>query len=273
MRMRDVEGRLTRRGFFGWLAACGTIGLSPAFKGGVQRSMTYREESAELRRLVAEACRILGTEGQGDIVFGHVSARVDEKRYWMKGAGIGLEEVDESDVLLLDLEGNRLEGERARHIEYPIHSEIYRKRPDVRAVVHTHPFFSTILGATEMQLRPVTHEGSFFVPPPIPVFDRTSDLIATRELGEAVAETLGTHRVVFLRNHGIVVTGTTVEEACVGALLLEKAARAQLQAAGVGAFAWTSPEEALRKRERIYTPSTIRTIWEYYRRKSIKQKT
>jgi len=231
-----------------------------------------RGERRELRHVVAEACRILGMEGQGDTIFGHVSARVDEKRYWMKGAGVGLEEVDEFDVLLLDLEGNRLEGRRERHLEYPIHSEIYRRRPDVRAVVHTHPLFSTVLGATEVGLKPVTHEGSFFVPPPIPVFTQTSDLIVTRELGEAVAEALGAHRAIFLRNHGVVVTGATVEEACVGAILLEKAARAQLQAAGAGALAWTSDEEALRKRERIYTPSRIQAIWEYYRRKLIRTK-
>jgi hypothetical protein len=58
----------------------------------------------------------------------------------------------------------------------------------------------------------------------------------------------------------------------VGAILLEKAARAQLQAAGAGALAWTSDEEALRKRERIYTPSRIQAIWEYYRRKLIRTK-
>jgi Class II Aldolase and Adducin N-terminal domain len=113
----------------------------------------------------------------------------------------------------------------------------------------------------------LTHEGSFFVPPPIPKFDQTSDLIVTAELGSAVAQVLAQHKALFLVNHGIVVVGQSVEEACVAALLLEKACRAQTIAQATGAFTWTADEEALRKRAHIYTPQAIQQIWNYHCRR------
>jgi len=226
---------------------------------------TASEAEQPLVDKLATACRILGTEGHNDTVYGHMSARINVAgRFWLKGAGLGLEEIGPNDCIALDLDGNVLTGSRGRHLEYPIHSEIYRCRPDVTAVVHTHPLHATILGALLSELRPLTHEGSFFVPPPMPKFGRTSDLIITPELGAAVAQTLADHRALFLVNHGIVVVGQSIEEACMAALLLEKACRAQLLAQAAGAFTWTSDVEALRKRKHIYTPQAIEQMWNYH---------
>jgi ribulose-5-phosphate 4-epimerase/fuculose-1-phosphate aldolase len=226
------------------------------------------EADYQLCDTLATACRILGNEGHNDTVYGHMSARsAVSARFWLKGAGLGLEEITPPDLIELDLEGHVLTGTRPRHLEYPIHSEIYRRRPDVHAVIHTHPLYATVLGATLSELRPLTHEGTFFVPPAIPQFRHTSDLITTPELGAAVAQALGDHRALFLVNHGIVVVGPNIEAACVAALLLDKACRAQLMAQATGTFTWTSDDEALRKREHIYTPQAMQQIWHYYRRK------
>lgn len=222
----------------------------------------------ELKEKLAVACRVLAAEGHSDIIFGHMSARAPSgDRFWMKGAGVGLEEITPRDLVLVDLDGNKIEGTRPRHAEYPIHSEIYRRRPEVMAVVHTHPLFSTVLGSTEHELRPVTHEGSFFVPPLVPKFDLTTDLIATRELGAAVAEAMGEHKALFLKNHGVVLAAESIEQACVAAVLLEKAARAQLLAISAGRFSWTDDKEALLKREHIYHARSIEQVFEYFVRK------
>jgi L-fuculose-phosphate aldolase len=219
------------------------------------------------------ACRILGHEGHNDTVYGHMSARLPgATRFWLKGAGLGLEEVGVDDVIQLDLDGQVLAGHRPRHLEYPIHSEIYRRRPDVAAVVHTHPLYATVFGASGEELRPLTHEGTLFVPPFIPRFIKTSDLIVTPELGAAVAQALGPHRALFLVHHGIVVVGQSVEEACIAALLLDKACHAQLLAQAAGSFTWTSNAEALRKRARIYTPQAIQQMWQYYCRKLARER-
>jgi ribulose-5-phosphate 4-epimerase/fuculose-1-phosphate aldolase len=118
------------------------------------------EANRELREL-AMACRILAAEGHNDIVYGHMSARTSSpERFWLKGAGLGLEGIGPDELGQLDLDGTVLAGTRARHLEYPIHSEIYRRRADVAAVVHTHPVYGAVFGAICADLRPLTHEGT-----------------------------------------------------------------------------------------------------------------
>lgn len=234
------------------------------------REPTYPVEGADVNLLMrlAAGCRILAMEGHGDLVWGHVSARVPgTDRFWMKPAGLGLDEITPDDLVLVDLDGNQVAGHRRRHSEWPIHAEVYRRRPDVGAVIHTHPMLSTIFGSTEHELQPITHEGALFVPPPVPRYGETTALIVTKEQGAGVATALGTHRALFMRNHGVVVAAATVEEAVVTAILLEKACRANLAALAAQPITVTSPEEALLKRRQIYHPDNVQSAWRYLCRK------
>ena len=80
-----------------------------------------------LQEKLALACRILAMQGHKDLIYGHVSALTDTPgQYWIKGSGLGLEEVTEDDLVLIDFEGNKISGKRPRHNEFPIHSEVYR---------------------------------------------------------------------------------------------------------------------------------------------------
>jgi L-fuculose-phosphate aldolase len=225
-------------------------------------------DEAALRRDLALACRILGTNGHGDSIYGHVSARLGPGRLLMKAHGIGLEEVTVDDLLVLDLDGEVLQGTKPRHTEFPIHTEVLRTREDVAAVVHTHPIHSVAFGARGLQLRPVGHEGSYFWPPDVALFDEFTDLVRTREQGEAVARTLGDRPAIFLRNHGIVVAERSIAWATCAAILLEKAAQVQLLAQPTHevAFAHTPADEAVRKR-RIWTDESIDAMWRYYVRR------
>ena len=131
-------------------------------------------------------------------------------------------------------EGRVLEGEGGLHVEYPIHTEVMAARPDVGGVVHSHPEHSVALAAAGQKLLPVSHAANMFVPPDIPRFDRTADLITTAELGREVANALGSHSAVFLVNHGIVTVGPDVETAVVRAVILERACAQQLLVRGHG---------------------------------------
>jgi L-fuculose-phosphate aldolase len=216
---------------------------------------------------VAYACNILSMEGHTDTVYGHVSARVEHAaQIWIKPATLGLEEVRPHDLLTLDLDGKKLAGVLPRHVEFPIHTEVYRQRPEVRCVIHTHPPYATAFSAVAEPLRPVNHEGALFAPT-LPRFTQTSDLIVTPALGQAVAAALGASRALLLKNHGIVVVGTSVEEACVTAILLEKAAHMQLLARQHGAIEWTPDAEALRKQARMYHAEAFQQMWAYFLRK------
>jgi ribulose-5-phosphate 4-epimerase/fuculose-1-phosphate aldolase len=229
----------------------------------------FLEESLQLRRELAYACRILAANGQNDTVYGHVAYReAGAKSFWMKPSALGLDEITPETLIRVDLEGNVVEGELPRHLEFPIHAEIFRARPAITCIAHTHPIYSIAFAATREPLHAVSHEGAQFTPPDVPRFTRTSDLIITRELGEEVARTMGGSFACYLINHGIVVAGNTIDQAIVSTINLERASQVQLLAAASGqSFRWTNDEEIAGKREKIFGEDMVRNVWNYYCRR------
>ncbi|HEY5303629.1 MAG TPA: class II aldolase/adducin family protein [Acidimicrobiales bacterium] len=209
------------------------------------------------------ACRVLEAAGQADMVWGHVSVRDAQGRgLWLKGSNLGFDEVQETDVVLLSWDGEVLEGTAGRHIEYPIHLEIMRVRPDVNAVVHTHPLYSVAFAATGRPLLALSHEACHFVPPDIARFLQTGDLIRTPVLGEDLARCLSDRNAVLIPHHGIVTVGTELGRAVAAATHLERACQIALLA-GEGAQP-SADEEALQKRERSERHLTM--AWNYLAR-------
>jgi ribulose-5-phosphate 4-epimerase/fuculose-1-phosphate aldolase len=223
----------------------------------------------ELREQVALGCRILGREDQGDFVWGHVSARdADGRGVWMKASTYGFEEIGPEQVHLVSWEGEVLEGEGRRHIEYPIHTELMRAREDVNCVVHTHAPWSVAFASTQHPLRPISHEATLFVPPAVARFTKTGYLITTRELGGDVAAAVGERNAAFMLHHGIVTCGADVVSGVMAAVLLERACRTNIRAiAGGGPKSWSSDEEALAKREHCWPPALLRQAWDYLERR------
>ncbi len=131
-------------------------------------------------------------------------------------------------------------------------------------MVHTHAPHVIALAAAGQSLRPVSHAANFFVPPEVPRFTDTADLIQTPQLGKQLAACLGDARAMFLVNHGLVTAGPDVESATVAAILLEQAARQQLLTMSFGGWAtWSSEEESLSKRGNIHAPGMLRAAWDY----------
>jgi ribulose-5-phosphate 4-epimerase/fuculose-1-phosphate aldolase len=126
-----------------------------------------------------------------------------------------------------------------------MHLETYRARPDVGAVIHTHPLYSIALGATAGGLELLSHDGLLF-PDGVPVFDGTAGLVTTPREGQGVARALGGGRAVLLRNHGILAAGPDISWAVLTALTLERAARIQFIARTLGETV-PIPREAARE--------------------------
>jgi ribulose-5-phosphate 4-epimerase/fuculose-1-phosphate aldolase len=219
----------------------------------------------ELRELVATASRVLADQGQDDLIWGHASVRdPDGRGAWLKQAGWGLGEIIPERVHLVDRAGTVVDGAGTRHSEYPIHTEILAARPDVGAVVHTHPPYAVALAASGQPLRPVSHAATMFVPPEVPRFTATADLVLTPDLGRQVAGELGEAPALFLVNHGIVAVGPDLPTATVTAVLLERACRQQMITHAMGGWPnWSDAAEAAAKRDHIYTPSALRAVWEH----------
>jgi L-fuculose-phosphate aldolase len=227
--------------------------------------------SKELEENLAYSCNILANEGHWDNILGHVSVRLpDEERILMKPHGFGFEEIRPKHLIVCDLEGNKLKGKYERHSEVFIHTEIYKARPDVHCVVHTHAPFATAFGSLKQPLRPISHEGSIFTNGGLALFDYTTALIRTPDLGHELAKALGNARGALMKNHGLAVVGGSVQEATLYAVFLEKAARIQLLATASGEPSWSSDEEAKIKYEQIYTPHRLGSMWDYFVRRAKK---
>ncbi len=218
-----------------------------------------------LRELLSLGCRVLGAADQGDLIWGHLSARDPGGRgVWMKASGLGFEEVGPDDVVLVSWQGEVLEGAGSRHAEYPIHTEVMAGRSDVGSVVHTHSPAAVAFGALGVPLRPISHEANLFVPAELARYTESGDLILTADLGRAVAGVLGERNACLLVNHGIVVAAADVPTAVVTTYLLDRACRMQLSAMSAGALTtWSSPEESLAKREHCYPDHLLQGAWDY----------
>jgi L-ribulose-5-phosphate 4-epimerase len=230
-------------------------------------SATSKTET-DLKRRLVEASWILAMEGQSDLVWGHASVRAPgQDTFWIKPTGLGLDEVRVEDLLLCDLDGRVIRGHKPRHIEVYIHSEVMRARPDVCAIVHTHAIYPTAFAFLRVPLQPVTHEAAVFVPPDIPRFDETTDLINTPERGRAMAKALASHDALLLVSHGIVTSGRTIERAAINALLLDRAARAQLLLGGTPLRDTSTEADTFAKRELLLSDSHQALRWGYLLRK------
>jgi L-fuculose-phosphate aldolase len=187
--------------------------------------VTHEETQAKL----IDAGKVLVAEGQDDFTRGHLSVRLpdDPSRFYMKAHSLGLDEITPDNILTIDLEARVVAGTARRHSETYIHSEIFKARPDVQAIIHTHSPYAVAFSATGRPLKVYSQPAALFFEA-LGLYDGTINLIRDAKMGADVAAALGPHRAVLLRNHGVVVTGPTLEEAVVGTIMLENAARIQM---------------------------------------------
>lgn len=224
---------------------------------------------------VALAHRILEMEGHGDMTQGHISLRdPDGRGFWLKRHGIGLGEVmDHEDFILLEFDGNKIAGGGGRHSEWPIHSEIFKRRPEISVVAHTHPFYTCIFTATGEPLRPLTMDGGRFSTA-VPHHKDSPELLNTVELGRNLASSFADSYAVFIGNHGVAFVGQSIEQALLLGVSIERACQAQLVVAASG-LEWTWPDENAMTRRRASGTGNqdsaptgfYRQTFEYYARK------
>jgi len=227
------------------------------------------QDPTDLKRKLALTYQILYLEGlTREDTLGHVSARLPggDKAY-VKGWGMGFEEVTPENLLAMDLEGNKIGREEGRlHSEMPIHTEIYKARPDVNCVIHIHPFHATLLSAVwSGRFRIVNQNTQVFVRG-LPIYD-SSELIRSREQAQTLAGVLGSSNAVLLRNHGIVAVGPTVEQALVLAVQLERAAFTHLTLAPFAEAAEIPEQVASRWADELMRIAHCVNKFEYWCRK------
>ncbi|HME42149.1 MAG TPA: class II aldolase/adducin family protein [Syntrophorhabdales bacterium] len=217
----------------------------------------------ELKEKVATGCRILAKLGLADYL-GHVSARVPGTKYVLikaRGVDLGnLLDMTPERVIMVDLEANHVEGKYRAPGEVKLHTEIFKARPDVMATVHTHQHLATAFGAAGKPILPMLGIMSVVCAKPMPVF-HSSLKIVTADQGAAVARVLGDAIGCHLKNHGILMTGKSVEEAVINAIWLEMQAKVTMLATMIGTPSPQTPEEVQLNVEQA---EPIAGRWRYY---------
>jgi ribulose-5-phosphate 4-epimerase/fuculose-1-phosphate aldolase len=215
--------------------------------------MDEDQDVARLRERVADACRILAHKGLVDGILGHVSARVDSEHLLIRCRGpreSGLAATTAEDVRLITLDGrgDELDGGWRPPAELPIHSESYRRFPEVAAVVHAHPPAALLCGLSGIEPKPVF--GAYNIPAMrmaldgVPTYPR-SVLITRSDLAAEMVDAMGDRPVCILAGHGITTHGDSVEQATVRAVNLEALLMVTIELARLGAAPPTVPDEDL----------------------------
>jgi ribulose-5-phosphate 4-epimerase/fuculose-1-phosphate aldolase len=218
----------------------------------------------ELKQQLADA--LLMMERAEIIDFnGHMSCRLPGTQHLLINSGQSVRSaLTAEDVIAIDLDGKPLQGEILPPMEFHLHAAIYRRRPDVNAVAHTHPLWSTLFSMAGETVQPVTMQAA--VMGPIQTFAKTAS-INQKPLAEELAEALGRHRVIMLRSHGAVTVGTDIIEAFALAVYLEETARRQYLARAIGTPYALTAAEVETIGTNLRRPNLLRKVWDYHRAK------
>jgi L-fuculose-phosphate aldolase len=227
----------------------------------------------ELKQRLIDAGRILENADQGDLTRGHVSIRLpdDPTHFIMKPHSYGLDEITLENIVLCNLEGEKVGGGGRKHSEVYIHSEIYKARPDVNSVIHTHPTYAVALSATGKALESISQPAVAFSDG-LPYFTEAIDLIRSQDLGKAVATALGSCKAVLMRNHGAAIVGSNVEESTILAIMLDNACQIQLAAMAAGGSGEKFTPAQVSKLHHDITRNEQYVInFEYLKRRALRQ--
>jgi len=221
------------------------------------------------------ANRILADQGVLD-GYGHVSARHDrDPDRYLLSRSLAPELVTAGDIMEYDLDSRPVDARgRTAYLERFIHGEVYRARPDVKAIVHHHAPSVIPFGASTVPLRPLYHMAAF-LGGGVPVFDiraaaggPTDMLVSSAALGQALARGLGEHSAILMRGHGAVVVGASVPQAVARSVYMEIDARVAAQAIALGGeVRYLDAEEA--RRAQAAVEATLGRPWELWKRKAM----
>jgi L-fuculose-phosphate aldolase len=236
------------------------------FLDRVSREMEEDFQAAGLppREALATACRILAAEGHESGLAGQVTARAERPdTWWTLQFGYGFEEATPERMVLVDGDLRPLQGGRPNP-GTRFHVWIYRKRPEVKAIVHTHAPHASALAATGQPLKTLHMDSAMLHGtahlaewPGVPVAD---------DEGRIISSALGSAKTILLANHGLLAAGESVEEATYLAVFFERAARMQLRAMAAGGFKEVKAELAEEACRFLRQPSIVGATFRYWAR-------
>lgn len=207
------------------------------------------DEIAAVKEELIETARALLREGLVEGTSGNLSSRLPDGNVVMSPSSIEYEGMTPDDLVVVDLEGNVLQGERAPTSEKALHLACLRSDEKIGAVIHTHAKYATMFAVTHQPIPCVIEEFDIFVGGEVPV--ATYQLTGSDELGEEVARHIRDRSAVLMANHGLLTIGKDLKRAHKVAGLVERTAEIIWGARALGPLV-PLPQETLDRFAPIY---------------------
>ncbi|QYD73614.1 aldolase [Paraburkholderia edwinii] len=223
--------------------------------------------SRSLRETVALTCNILFRHGHDSGLAGQITALLPDGsgHYLTQRLGLGFDEIDVANLLVVDRDLNVIEGQGMPNPANRFHSWIYDRRPDVRCIVHTHPLHTSALSMLGEPLA-IAHMDSCMLYGEVAWLPEWPGVPVGNDEGKIISEVLGGRKAALLAHHGLVVAGSSVEEACVIAVQFERAARLHLLARAAGEIKKIPDALAKEAHDWILTDRRSKALFDYYAR-------
>lgn len=235
-----------------------------------QMDQQFQDSAYTTRQKLALTCRILFDNGHDSGLAGQITGRAATAgQFYTQQLGLGFDEITEDNLLLVDEDLNVQEGRGMPNPANRFHSWVYRARPDVNCIIHTHAVHTAALGMLEQPLI-VSHMDNCVLYDDVAFVAKWPGIPVGNEEGEFIAGALDGKRALMLSHHGLLIAGSTVQEACVLAIAFERAARMQLLASGAGEIKPIDPALGLEAHDWILRPRRNAIAFAYHARRCLK---
>ena len=220
---------------------------------------------------LALTCRILFDNGHDSGLAGQITARGEQPgTYLTQRLGFGFDEICASNLLLVNEDLEVLQGDGMANPANRFHSWLYRARPDVQCIIHTHAVHTAALSMLETPLE-ISHMDNCVLYDDLAFLPKWPGVPVGNEEGELIAKAIGGKHALLLAHHGLLIASSSIEEGCILALAFERAARMQLLAASAGTIQPIDPDLGREARDWILRGQRSAVAFAYYTRRTLKK--
>lgn len=222
---------------------------------------------------LALTCRILFDNGHDSGLAGQITARGEAPgTYLTQRLGFGFDEICASNLLLVNEDLEVLQGDGMANPANRFHSWLYRARPDVQCIIHTHAVHTAALSMLEVPLE-ISHMDNCVLYDDVAFLPKWPGVPVGNEEGELISKAIGNKRALLLGHHGLLIACSSIEEACLLAIAFERAARMHLLAASAGKIQSIDADLGREAHDWILRGQRSAVGFAYYARRSLRKNT
>jgi len=221
---------------------------------------------------LALTCRILFDNGHDSGLAGQITARGEQPgTYLTQRLGFGFDEICASNLLLVNEDLEVLQGDGMANPANRFHSWLYRARPDVQCIIHTHAVYTAALSMLEVPLQ-ISHMDNCVLYDDVAFLSQWPGVPVGNDEGEMISKAIGNKHALLLAHHGLLIASSSIEEGCILALAFERAARMHLLAACAGKIQPIDPDLGREARDWILRGQRSTVAFAYYARRTLRNR-